>query len=121
MPKAAKGLPYSYSRRYRLAAKHEVQSVFAAKPKKVSRQYLLVLYTPNQLPYARLGIIAGKKHLRHAVDRNRVRRVIREGFRHARAMLKGLDLVVMIRSECSSVDTKTLRSDIDHLLQAIQC
>lgn len=121
MPKAAKGLPYSYSRRYRLTAKHEVQSVFDAKPKKVSRQYLLVLYTPNQLSYARLGIIAGKQYLRHAVDRNRVRRVIRESFRHARAALKGLDLIVMIRSGCSSVDTKTLRSDIDQLLQAIQC
>ncbi len=119
--KAAKGLPYSYSRQYRLASKHEVQSVFDAKPRKVSRQYLLVLFTPNQLSYARLGIIAGKQHLRRAVDRNRVRRVIRESFRHSQAALEGLDLIVMIRSGCSSVDTKTLRNDIDHLWQTIQC
>ena len=119
--KAAKGLPFSYSRQYRLASKREVQSVFTAKPKKVSRQYLLVLYMPNQLSYARLGIIAGKRHLRRAVDRNRVRRVIRESFRHAKEKLKGQDLIVMIRSTCSALDSKTIRNDIDNLWQAISC
>ena len=119
--KAVKGLPYSYSRKVRLASKYEVQSVFAAKPRKVSHQYLLVLYTPNQLSYARLGIIAGKQHLRRAVDRNRVRRVIRESFRHTMATLNGLDLIVMIRAKCSTVDTKTLRNDIDNLWRTIQC
>jgi ribonuclease P protein component len=114
-------LPFSYSRKYRLASKHEVQSVFAAKPRKVSRPYLLVLFTPNQFSYARLGIIAGKQHLRRAVDRNRVRRIIRESFRQSMANLQGLDLVVMIRAGCSAVDSKTLRNDIDHLWQAIQC
>ena len=121
MQKAVKGLPYSYSRKYRLASKQEVQSVFAARPKKVSRQYLLILYTPNQLDYARLGIIAGKQHLRRAVDRNRVRRVIRESFRQTKAALSGLDLIVLIRSSCSKVETKTIRNDIDHLWQTIQC
>lgn len=115
MQKAAQGLPYSYSRQYRLARKEQVQSVFAAKPKKISRSYLLVLYTPNQLAFARLGIIVGKQHLRRAVDRNRVRRYIRESFRHHMEKLKGLDLIVMIRAECRSVDAKTLRSDIDKL------
>ena len=121
MLKAVKGLQFSYSRKYRLASKYEVQSVFAAKPRKVSRQYLLVLYTPNQLPYARLGIIAGKQHLRRAVDRNRVRRVIRESFRQTKAALAGVDLIVMIRSSCSALETKTIRNDIDNLWQAIQC
>lgn len=121
VPKAAQGLPFSYSRKYRLASKREVQSVFAAKPKKISRQYLLVLYIPNQLTYPRLGIIAGKQHLRRAVDRNRVRRIIRESFRHEMEKLKGLDLIVLIRSSCSTVETKTLRNDIDNLWQSIQC
>lgn len=119
--KAVKGLPYSYSRKYRLATKDAVQSVFAAKPRKVSHQYLLILYTPNQLSYARLGIIAGKQHLRRAVDRNRVRRILRESFRQTKATLAGLDLIVMIRSGCSKVDARTLRKDIDGLWQAIQC
>jgi ribonuclease P protein component len=114
-------LPFSYPRQNRLASKYEVQSVFDAKPKKISRQYLLVLYTPNQLTHARLGIIAGKHHLRRAVDRNRVRRLVRESFRHSMEKLKGLDLIVMIRSQCGSLESKVLRNDIDQLWQAIQC
>ena len=121
MQKAAQGLPYSYSRKYRLASKVEVQSVFAAKPKKISRQYLLVLYTPNQLHHARLGIIAGKQHLRRAVDRNRVRRIIRESFRQQKETLKGFDVIVMIRSSCRALEANVIRNDIDHLWQAISC
>lgn len=120
MEKAVKGLPYSFSRKYRLARKAEVQSVFDAKPKKCSRSYLLVIYTNNQLTHARLGIIAGKKHLRRAVDRNRVRRIIRESFRENMQKLKGLDLIVMIRSSCNTKDTKALRNDIDNLWPSIQ-
>ena len=119
MQKAAQGLQYSYSRQYRLASKNEVQSVFAAKPKKVSHNYLLILYTPNQLDHARLGLIVGKQHLRRAVDRNRVRRIIRDSFRLQKDQLRGLDLVVMIRSNCSKLETKQIRNDIDHLWQTI--
>lgn len=74
---------------------------------------------PNQLPHARLGIIIGKKYLRRAVDRNRVRRVIRESFRQSKEKLKGLDIIVMIRANCSSLDNKTLRSNIGDIWQAI--
>jgi ribonuclease P protein component len=119
--KAAQGLLYSYSRKYRLTSKDEVQSVFAAKPRKVSHQYLLVLFIPNQLDHARLGLIVGKQHLRRAVDRNRVRRIIRDSFRLQKDLLKGLDLIVMIRSNCRNLETKQIRSDIDHLWQTIQC
>lgn len=121
MQKAAQGLPYSYSRRYRLASKQEVQSVFDAKPKKFSHHYLLVLTTPNQLGYARLGIIVGKQHVRLAVDRNRVRRIIRESFRQQKVELKGFDLIVMVRAQCAKLDSKTIRNDIDHLWQTIPC
>jgi ribonuclease P protein component len=119
--KAVQGLPFSYSRQYRLASKYEVQSVFEAKPRKVSRQYLLILYTPNQLEHARLGIIAGKQHLRRAVDRNRVRRIIRESFRHTKEKLKGMDVLVMIRSRCAQFETKVIRNEIDNLWQTIEC
>jgi ribonuclease P protein component len=38
-----------------------------------------------------------KRHVRAAVQRNRIKRLIRESFRHSRAALAGLDLVVMAR------------------------
>lgn len=120
MQKAAPGLPHSFSRQSRLVSKSDFQAVFANNAGKVTRKYLLVLYKPNQRLHARLGVVIGKRFIKHAVDRNRLRRVIRESFRHHQDSLKGLDLIVMIRSECSTLDKPSLRNEIDTLWQAIK-
>ena len=58
----------------------------------------LIYVRPNQLPYNRLGITAGKK-IGNAVRRNRAKRIIREAYRAAEPLLPiGLDLVVVARS-----------------------
>jgi ribonuclease P protein component len=44
---------------------------------------------------ARLGMAISKKHCRKATARNRIKRVIRESFRHHQAELQGLDIVVI--------------------------
>jgi ribonuclease P protein component len=107
---------YGFSRLYRLVSKHDFQSVFATS-KKASHQYLLALYQPNQKPHARLGIIIAKRHVRLAVDRNHLRRIIRESFRHEKEALKGLDIIVLMRSKWSPLDNAALRDDIKRLWQ----
>ena len=49
---------------------------------------------PNEQGYARLGVVVSKRLFPHAVDRNRMRRRIREAFRRIAAGLPALDLVV---------------------------
>lgn len=109
---------YEFSRKNRLRAKRDFQSVFA-KPFKLSRKYLVILYRSNQQPDARLGIVLNKRYLKKAVERNQFRRIIRESFRHAKEDLKGLDILVLIRSECTPLDKKALRTDIDKLWQEL--
>jgi len=58
-------------------------------------QLFTVLYRDNELDFARLGLAISKKHCKKAVDRNRIKRVIRESFRHHSADLAGLDVVVL--------------------------
>ena len=36
-----------------------------------------------------------KKHCKQATARNRIKRIVRESFRHHQALLAGLDIVVM--------------------------
>ena len=103
-----------FSRSFRLISKQDFQFVFA-KPYKVSHRYLLALYRPNQCSHPRLGIIISKQHVKRAVDRNLLRRIIRESFRYHRDMLKELDIIVLVRSKWSPLDSKTLRNDIDNL------
>lgn len=56
-----------------------------------------MLAVANQQTYPRLGLAIAKKHIRQAVDRNRIKRLIRESFRHNQVLLSGLDIVVLAR------------------------
>lgn len=56
-----------------------------------------VLACPNNRENGRLGIVVAKRYVKRAVDRNRVRRLIRECFRLEQDSLCGLDFVVLAR------------------------
>lgn len=57
-----------------------------------------IFFVPNQKKHARLGIIASKKKLPNAVDRNRVKRIIRDKFRRHKIKLCKVDVVVMLKT-----------------------
>jgi ribonuclease P protein component len=59
---------------------------------------LVVHAVENGLPHARLGIAVGKKKVRKATARNRIKRLIREAFRLSKPELPaGVDLIVIPR------------------------
>jgi ribonuclease P protein component len=62
----------------------------------VSDKHFKIFFTRNGKNNARLGIIASKKLLPSAVDRNRVKRFVRETFRKHTIKLCKLDLVVKV-------------------------
>jgi len=51
---------------------------------------------PNQVGYPRLGMIIAKRLLARAVDRNRVKRCVRESFRLALPELPACDFLVRL-------------------------
>ena len=59
---------------------------------------LTVLARPSRRDRARLGLAVPRKQIATAVERNRVKRLIRESFRHHQALLEGLDVVVVARA-----------------------
>lgn len=82
---------------------------------KVSTFQWLGFYIRNNTNRARVGIIIKKQILKHATQRNLARRLVRESFRHHAKSLKGLDVIIMIRSNCGRLDKKNLRDNIDKL------
>lgn len=62
-----------------------------------------VRYRANGLPLARLGLAISKRVSKRAVDRNRLKRLLRESFRQIRHQLPPVDLVVMARPEAADV------------------
>jgi ribonuclease P protein component len=71
------------------------------------------------LDSARLGLVIGKKLLKRAVDRNRVKRIVREQFRLRRAALPACDLVVRLITKARGVEGKALAADFLHLLDKL--
>ncbi len=63
----------------------------------ISDSYFKIFFVPNQFEIARLGIVAAKRLMPKAVDRNRTKRGIRELFRMHQISHVGIDIVVMAR------------------------
>ncbi|GAB1256705.1 ribonuclease P protein component [Aurantivibrio plasticivorans] len=92
------------SKSSRLLNSHDFQRVFQDAQFKVSHRYLLILARPNGLSYPRLGLVIAKKNIRFAVQRNRIKRRIRETFRLQQHTLPCLDAIVLARSQLDTLD-----------------
>ena len=68
----------------------------------------------NDVGFARLGLIVPKRVLERAVDRNRVRRVLREWFRRNQKRLGGQDL--LIRAAACRADLGLIIAELEHLV-----
>lgn len=73
---------------------------------------LLVRKNPAQ-DHARLGLAISKKCAKRAVDRNRVKRLIRESFRLHDQDLPVIDIVVMCRPAVLALDNAALLKALD--------
>lgn len=110
----------NFPRTHRLIGKHAFRHVFT-NSKRITHSSLLAFYQGREREHQpRLGIIIKKQIVKKAVERNKIRRLIRESFRqiqNAKA-LRGLDIVILVRSECTS-NHKILRTNIDHIWNLI--
>ncbi len=79
-------------------------------------------YQPRAAEFseARLGVVVGKKLLKRAVDRNKVKRIIREQFRMQRPSLPVCDLVVRLAVKPGVLDGKLLAGDFLALLDKLR-
>jgi ribonuclease P protein component len=74
-----------------------------------------VRYRRNDVGYARLGLAISKRVSKRAVDRNRIKRLIRESFRRARPTLPPVDLMVMARDQACTLPGSVLLAELDSL------
>jgi ribonuclease P protein component len=88
-----------FSRRARLSSKAEFSRVFAQPAAKSGDSCFTVLARPNALGYPRLGLAISRKSAPQAVERNRIKRIVRESFRHHQPVLDSLDVVVIGRPQ----------------------
>jgi ribonuclease P protein component len=114
---------HDFARVRRIVKTDEFSSVFRLRPAQKTAHF--VLYTrPNNLPHARLGVVAAKRFAPRAVTRNTIKRVTRELFRMT--TLPPVDCIVRL---ARPVNTKqgpatngalkvALRSELERLFAA---
>lgn len=103
-------------RRLRRAA--EYRQLYASG-RRLGAEPFTAIVRPNQLAVARLGLSIAARTVRRAVQRNWVRRLIRESFRQHCGQLPPLDIVVGVRSGVQAMSGARLREALERLWQKI--
>ena len=87
--------------------------------RRFGNEYFTANAQANGLSWPRLGMSIAARNLRRAVDRNRVRRLIRESFRVHQQGLPPLDIIIGARVATKSADGPCMRAALDKLWQKI--
>lgn len=114
----------SFPRQYRLTKTDEYSSVFGFRRALRGKSFLLHYgeRRPAGTP-ARLGIVVGKKFLRLAVGRNRIKRIAREAFRRMQSQLPARDLVLRLSVKMQKPNRQArldIATEIRQLLAKVQ-
>jgi ribonuclease P protein component len=94
-------------------------SALRERSQRVGTRHFTAQYRSTALTSARLGMAVSRKVSKLAVERNRIRRQIRESFRHARARLPACDVLVVARTSAVAQGNPALRAELDLLWQRL--
>jgi ribonuclease P protein component len=105
---------FSYPRESRLLTPRNFSNVFEQAIPAVSPTITL-LARHNDLGRPRLGVTIPKKKVKLAVNRNRLKRCIRESFRLCAHTLPNVDIIVIGKHGINDLDNKQLYKHLETL------
>ncbi|MBO4611736.1 MAG: ribonuclease P protein component [Bacteroidaceae bacterium] len=117
---------HTFRKAERLCSKKRIETLFAGSRAISAYPLRVVFRKKDEEQPTQLLITVSKRHFKHAVDRNRIKRLIREAYRLNKQILldapsmqgKSLDLAfIWISDELS--DFCTIESRVKNLLQRI--
>lgn len=113
-PGGGAGLP----RAHRVLAARDFRAALSS-PCRAGDRLMAVVARDNGLGHARLGIAVSRRVARRAVDRNRIKRHVREAFRQRTLELPGLDLIVLARGDAAGASAQDIRRSLARQWQRI--
>jgi ribonuclease P protein component len=104
-----------FNRDKRLLTPRHFKTVFDSPTGKVPGKNLLLLARENDFEHPRLGLVIGKKSVKLSVQRNRLKRVMRDSFRLHQELLAGWDIVIVARKGLGDVENPELHQHLGKL------
>jgi ribonuclease P protein component len=92
--------------------------VFAAG-RRLDGRYLQLVAAPAAQSIGRIGYVIGRKSMPRAVDRNRLRRRLREIVRAARPSLDAFDVIVRVKSPVAPAEVSLAAAEGARLMQKL--
>lgn len=100
---------FFFSKKKRLASNKQFEAVLA-RGVRVANELLVLYVAENEFGYPRLGVSVGKS-CGGAVQRNRLKRLLREAFRQSQdRIVPGFDYLLMISPQLSKKLNKSVNS-----------
>ncbi|GAA4503605.1 ribonuclease P protein component [Pseudaeromonas paramecii] len=109
---------HTFPRELRLLTPDQFKRVFS-DPVRAASPHLTLLACANELGHPRLGLTVPKKALKRAVWRNRVKRLVRENFRHTQHDLPAIDIVVIAKAGIGGLSNADLTQLLDKLWRTL--
>jgi ribonuclease P protein component len=101
--------------RYRLRGVGAFEAVFRTGTRHDAR-YLQLIAAPAAQPPGRVGYVIGRKVMPRAVDRNRLRRCLREMLRAARPALEAFDVILRVKRSVARTEIDLVLGEAQRLL-----
>jgi ribonuclease P protein component len=79
-----------------------------------------LLFAPAPEAAGRFGCVIGAKQVPRAVDRNRLKRMLREAVRARHASLQDFDVVVRLRSGCVAAELPGIVAEATVLMDRLE-
>ena len=119
LAKTLQTVSQSFPRQSRLLSKKDFSQVFDCNTKRASNRYALLLALPSEQSHSRIGLVIAKKNVKLAVERNRIKRLVREHFR-CHPLSSPYDLVFLARRNLHELSNHDIRSQLHGLWKKLE-
>ena len=110
---------FSYTKAARLRKRSEFNHT-STSGKRIQNKHFIAYYIPNHHQTSRLGITVTKR-VGKAVERNRIKRNVREYFRlHVKYLEDYLDMNVIAKKESADLTSEEIFFSLDNLFHKIK-
>ncbi|MFV1872438.1 MAG: ribonuclease P protein component [Oleiphilus sp.] len=111
---------FTFPKDVRLLTASDYSNVFQDVQLRVSSKNFLILARDEGNEHSRLGIIIAKKNVKLAVERNRLKRQLRETFRQQRHALPALEIVLLAKRGADNNDSLSIAEELNFLWQKLK-